>query len=182
MSGVVQGRAGDSVASGAWVANAGVAKAGARAERQTAAVLGHLANTRGYAVLHDLRMPLGHVKANIDHVVVTGTTVYLIDSKAWAPGFLWTVGDRSFRGLRPFAPAHSRTMVLARHAIETYLGRPLKAQPLVVVWWTGAAGRAWALRFPGARVVIGRAILDAIVDCGPADLATVTALSRLVRR
>lgn len=167
---------------GDWVANRGVARAGARAERKSAAVLDPLAAQRGYAVLHDLRIPLAGIRANIDHVVVTGRDVIVVDSKAWTAGFMWTVGSRSFRGLSRFTPAESRTVPMAQRALEAYLGRPLGATPIIMVWWGRGTPRTLLLSVPGARVVAAADVPSAIRDRGPADPQTVAALSALVRR
>lgn len=57
-------------------------EAGAAGERRTAAVLDEL-TAYGYVALHDLRWP-GRPRANIDHVLVGPSGVYMIDSKSWS--------------------------------------------------------------------------------------------------
>lgn len=54
---------------------------GAVGERRTASVLDELAPF-GYVTLHDLKWP-GRPRANIDHVLVGPSGVYVIDSKNW---------------------------------------------------------------------------------------------------
>lgn len=55
---------------------------GAEGERRTGAQLAGLEG-RGWAVLHDLHWP-GRPFANIDHIAVGPTGVYVIDSKNWS--------------------------------------------------------------------------------------------------
>jgi hypothetical protein len=66
---------------------------GARGERQTARLLDRLGRD-GYQVFHDLAMPGS--PANVDHLVVGPSGVFVIDSKLWtgsvqqsADGLLW---------------------------------------------------------------------------------------------
>jgi hypothetical protein len=54
---------------------------GAQGERQTARLLGRLARD-GYVVFHDLAVP-GNTRANVDHLVIGPTGVFVIDSKQW---------------------------------------------------------------------------------------------------
>lgn len=81
-----------------WARSAGAARVGAVGEIRTAQLLEPFTLTAdGPTVLHDLLIPgLGRLRANIDHVVVSGQTVLLVDSKVWAPGFVWTVFGRSW--------------------------------------------------------------------------------------
>jgi nuclease-like protein len=53
---------------------------GAKGERQTARLLDRLGRD-GYVIFHDLAMP--HSPANLDHLVVGPSGVFVIDSKAW---------------------------------------------------------------------------------------------------
>ena len=54
---------------------------GAEGERQTAAVLARL-EADGYRVLHDRRIPGS--RANIDHIVVGPTGVFVVETKSWS--------------------------------------------------------------------------------------------------
>lgn len=54
---------------------------GAEGERETAALLLELED-RGYRVLHDRRIP--GTRANIDHIVVGRTGVYVVETKSWS--------------------------------------------------------------------------------------------------
>lgn len=108
-------------------------EAGRRGERQTAALLRSMqSRDSAIHVFHDLKMP-GRSKANIDHVVVRGRTVIVVDSKLWAPGVYWSfLGPR--RGLRYFEPA-SRAAGIAKQvlALRSYLGSTARVKALVVI-------------------------------------------------
>jgi hypothetical protein len=67
---------------------------GAAGERHTAHLLQRLARD-GYVVFHDLAVP-GNTSANVDHLVIGPTGVFVIDSKQWtgsvhqgADGLVW---------------------------------------------------------------------------------------------
>lgn len=157
MTGTVHGRAGGSVSKGgAWAANDNALKAGAEGERRTAEVLQALA-VNGAAVFHDLRIPIPGIKANIDHVVVSGRDVLIIDSKLWGPGFYWTFGGKTRRGLKPFPAADKQTMVMISDGLRHYLAStPARVlAPIVAVWPSQPDGRqSFALASaPGAEIV-----------------------------
>lgn len=171
-----------------WAANADVARIGQTGELRTAEVLDEAARRHGVTVLHDLRIPIPGITANVDHAVVTGRRVLLIDAKVWQPGMYWTIGGRTFRGLRRFKPAEKKTMQMAARAFRTFLQkREIRADvlwPLIVVWpsRTGTFRRA-LLRVPGARVIPAGQLARAIARFAgrrPADQRIVDALSALV--
>lgn len=192
----VIGRAGTSLeGSPAWAANAAVARVGLAGERRTAEALGRGWRSRSGAgtptVLHDLNMPLRHLGGNIDHVVVSGTRVTLIDSKAWASGFYWTVSGRTRRGMRAFAFADKTLMSSARTAVEKYLSTTARdvagievVTPLIVVWAAGSGRLSLRLAAtPGAELVTGPRFRRSVARrCGAtaADPAIVEAMARLV--
>lgn len=122
-----------------WLADQSTAKVGAKGEQRTGRILNALASAPdGPTVLHDLRIPLPGVNANIDHIVVSGKRVTILDSKVWKPGFYWTLFGATRRGLERFAPADKQTMRMAREAVTAYLQkqglRPAVRTPLLVVW------------------------------------------------
>ncbi len=134
----IYGNAGGSLGNaGSWGGNVSASRAGARGEQLTAAVLNQLAKSvDGLAVLHDLRIPIPGVKANIDHAIVSGDRVLLLDSKLWRPGFYWTIAGRTRRGLQRFEPADKKTLPMAYQGIGKLLqntGARLP-RPLLVVW------------------------------------------------
>jgi len=182
-----------------WAANENVARMGQAGEVRMAAILDPLARPGGATVLHDLRIPIPGFTANIDHVVVSGRTVLLIDSKMWKPGFYWTVGGKTRRGWRRFAvtsrsgkpayPAETKTMSMAYDTITRYLhGRGINARiarPLVVVFSSSQRARldVWMLKFPGARAMTGDAFgrrARWLVGKRGADPVIVAALAELL--
>jgi hypothetical protein len=63
---------------------------GAQGERHTARLLRRLPRD-GYVVFHDLAVP-GNTSANVDHLVIGPTGVFVIDSKQWT-GSVYQSGD-----------------------------------------------------------------------------------------
>lgn len=175
-----------------WAANAQVAAAGARGEHRTARALNELASRPGGpTILHDVAIPIPGFTANIDHVLVAGRTVVLIDSKSWKPGFYWTWQRVSWRGRERFAPADRQTMRMARETIQRRLHARAEScsatvvLPLVLVWPSKGEQpvRLWALRTPGARTLPARAGLRWLSRRAlrrPADPSVVACLVPLV--
>ena len=149
--GRVVGRPGTSLAGGeSWAGGGTIGlRHGAIGEQSTAHVLDTLAGRSKITVLHDLRVPIPGLSINIDHVVVAGRTVLLIDSKRWRPGFYWTVNDRTRIGLVDAPHVDKKSVALAHKAFVSYLA---------------SRGRVslWAARFPGARLVHGRRLARAV--------------------
>lgn len=120
-----------------WAANADVARIGRAGELRTAQVLADLAaRPGGPTVLHDLTIPGS--RANIDHVVVSGRRVTLLDSKVWKPATYWRLAGRTFRGRERFPYADKQTMSMAVDRIVKHLSQAGCAVdvgvPLTVVW------------------------------------------------
>lgn len=170
-----------------WAVNDGAAKFGADAELKTAQLLNDIAMREdGPTVFHDLRIPIPNFNANLDHIVVSGTTLLIVDTKAWKAGFLWTFAGRTHRGLKRFVACDKQTVAMGHDTLVNYLARRNQtvrmAQPLVVVWPTGnAAPTTWAARFPGAKIV-SPGCLSRLVGRmhGPADPGLQQALTQLV--
>ena len=182
------GRAGGSLENATWAANAAVAAAGRRGEQATARVLDWHARN-GKAVMHDLRMPIPGMSLNIDHVVVAGNTVVLVDSKLWRPGFYWTWAGRTFRGLRRARHVDKQTMLMARESIGAYLDRHQLSAGIrcVVAAWPSSDHsplRLWAAATPGAELINASGLSDwieKVLPDEPADPAIKAALIALVR-
>lgn len=145
-----------------WAANAGVAEHGRRMELRTAQILNELAlRPGGPTVLHDLRIPIPGFKANIDHVIVSGSTVTILDTKGWKPGFYWTFGGKTRRGTERFLPAEKKTLPTAFTALTRFFDdRGISVQlatPTLIIWPSSdrAALNLWFLRSPGARAISG---------------------------
>jgi hypothetical protein len=118
---------------------------GARGERQTARLLDRLGRD-GYVVFHDLALP--DSPANLDHLVVGPSGVFIVDSKQWAgsvhqsaDGLIWHNHYRL-----------DRTLATLRWQAET-LGRLLgiPAAPLISIH--GAHVQGGGLHAQGVGVV-----------------------------
>lgn len=137
-------------------------EAGRMGEILTAKVLDQLClQPGGPTVIHDVRIPLKGINANIDHVLVAGDRILLIDSKCWKPGVYWTLFGQTRRGTQRFLPAEKKTMQMARQGIDGMLrgagARFQLATPLLVVWPSNHSGSFTPLHLqvPGARTVAG---------------------------
>ena len=167
-----------------------VARVGRQAELRTAQVLDGLATRpAGPTVLHDLAIPIPNISANIDHVVVSGRRVLIIDSKGWRPARYWSLGSMAFRGWRRFGHASGATPRMAVDGLTRYLkGRGVRARlvtPVVAVWPSSDRGQLSValLGMDGCRVVRGARLAPAVrrsVGLRPADPDIVDALRRLL--
>lgn len=160
----ILGQAGGGLNDAAWAVNADVARIGQAGEARTAALLNKFAAPEdGVTVLHDLRIPIPNFTANIDHVVVSGSTVYIIDAKVWKPARYWTLGSQTRRGFERFTPAEKQTMAMATDALGRYLTqrgvRHTLARPVVAIWpsSTRVPLKVSWLRIPGAKAMSGDA-------------------------
>lgn len=161
----ILGTAGGGLTGATWAANADVARIGQRGEERTAEILNKYAEpVDGVTVLHDVRIPIPNFTANIDHVVIAGRTVHLIDAKVWKPARYWTFRGTTRRGLEKFAPADKKTMVMAREAIDRFLAKEgltgyTFAPPLLAVWpsSTRAELKLGWLKVPGAHALTSEA-------------------------
>lgn len=115
-----------------WARNRAVARVGAAGEARTQRLLDELPGD--VAVLHDVRVPIPGWSINVDHVVVSGLEVWLIDSKSWRPGRYVTIWGRTWRGWRRFAHADGQTLTVAARRFSSMLpaGTVLHT-PVVVV-------------------------------------------------
>ncbi|MBV8980622.1 MAG: NERD domain-containing protein [Acidimicrobiia bacterium] len=127
--------------------------AGQRGEVATARLLGRtFAQDDDVYVFHDLVMPSlpsDHGRLNIDHVVVRGRRVVVLDSKCWRGGFYWTgPGRRSHRGIDSFRDADARTLGMAIDRLSPHLPIRARMKGLIVVWPSNDEARhhLWALR------------------------------------
>jgi len=149
---------------------------GAHGERQTARLLNRLGRD-GYVVLHDLAMPGS--PANVDHLVIGPSGVFLIDSKQWtgsvqqgADGLVWHNHYRL-----------DRTLATIRWQAETLgplLGIP--AAPLLCVH--GAHVQGGGLRAQGVAIVPATLLrsalgFDRVLSDADVELFAATAWSSL---
>ncbi|GAA4032867.1 hypothetical protein GCM10023063_15270 [Arthrobacter methylotrophus] len=183
MSNGIYGRAATGLQDTSWAVNENVARIGAKGEQKTEGLLNGFAKKA--AVLHDLRIPLPGFKANIDHAVVSGKSVLLIDSKMWKPGFYWSMlGYR--RGWEK-TPHIGKSQEYVSNAMNAFLqGTGAKVlTPRLVVWSSrdGQPLSTWMLNVPGAEVVNGLRIVPfmrSFVRGGSADPAIVRRLQELL--
>jgi Nuclease-related domain len=119
---------------------------GAAGERRTARLLDRLTRD-GYVVFHDLAVP-GNTGANVDHLVIGPTGVFVIDSKQWsgsvqqgADGLVWHNHyrlDRTLETIRWEAQQVSRVVgsraaaLLCVHGAHVH-GGGLHAQGVAIV-------------------------------------------------
>lgn len=161
MSGAVYGNAGGSLNDANWLQpkDKGAARVGASGEQRTARLLDAYAVPGGVTVLHDLRVPSSKYKANIDHVVVSGNRVFVIDSKVWKPARYWTLGGKTRRGLERFTPAEKQTMVVTQQALVAMFSSAgldvIVEEPILFVWSSSKRSKLSTrfLKVPGARVI-----------------------------
>lgn len=114
------------------------AEVGHSGEVRTAEVLDPFCRKYGPTVLHDLAVPIAGMEINIDHIVVSADRVWIIDTKSWKPGIIWTFHGRTRRGLHRFAPAETRTPEIAAKAVSGYLASHRVTHdmrtPILVIW------------------------------------------------
>jgi hypothetical protein len=149
---------------------------GAKGEQQTARLLGRL-GSEGYVVFHDLAMP--DSPANLDHLVVGPSGVFVIDSKQWtgqvhqsADGLIW---HNHYRLDRTLATIGWQAKTLGR-----LLGVPVA--PLVCVH--GAHIQHGGLRAQGVAIVpaalLRRALgYDQVLSDAEVELLAATVRMRL---
>jgi hypothetical protein len=128
-----------------------LAGAGLKGEVRTASVLRAIQNARPasqrFSVVHDFMAPTDKYKANVDHLVVAGNTVIIIDSKVWSPGKYVTLAGKTWvyrprktrsskaKGFEHFLPADKKTIPMLVSVMGDYLGsKPLIIHPTMVVW------------------------------------------------
>lgn len=134
--------------------------AGRRGERSTARWLTDTFRDDHIWCYHDLWVPGGRGRngetANIDHVLVTGNRVLVIDSKQWQPAFYWTVAGRTFRGLRRFEYGDKAGVALAVDRLAERLPHAT-VSGLTLVWPSSRTGslNLWLHRAGETRSYVG---------------------------
>lgn len=189
--GTVIGRAGGSVAGVTQFGQAG--KVGAVGEARTGRILDQLATREGGpTVIHDVRIPIPGFTANIDHVVVSGREITLIDSKVWRSGFYWTLGGTTRRGMELAPHCDKKTLPTGVNGIGRMLrnmGVTARFRRSVLVVWPGKDGISPNLMLyrPQSTVAIvagneQQALrrIARLTGSRPADPQVVSALSRIL--
>mgnify|MGYP002738587564 CR=1 FL=1 len=184
--GRVYGRAGGSASvGGSFESFSGAGKVGARGERRTGEVLNALASRPdGPTVFHDLVIP-GVPGPNVDHAVVAGKKVLLLDSKFYAPGFYWTFGGVTRRKFEAVPFADKATLPMAFDRFAPLLGRAKMLRPVMVVWPSRADEKMSLSLFrpQGARALAGERLESFISRrmFSPASSEVVALLQEFVR-
>lgn len=166
------------------------ASVGRDGEQRTARALNKYCKPGGPTVLHDLVLPMKGIQANIDHLVISGKEVRILDSKMWAPGFYWTFLGHTRRGFTRVDHADKQTMTMATTAINKWLSttstvRFTMKRPVLIIWpsSTRRGTRLGFYRPVGARAVSGKGLTlrhHRLVGTKPADQNLVGALLPLV--
>lgn len=180
----IYGRAATGLQDTSWAVNEAVARMGAKGEKKSEALLNRFGETA--AVMHDLRLPIPGFKANIDHIIVSGKRVLILDSKMWKPGFYWTFSGTNRRG-REKVPHTAKDQGYIQRAVISHLagtGAEVGVPKLAV--WPSREGQKlslWLLRVPGAGVIAGTALAGVVgkfIGRRPADDQIVKRLATLL--
>jgi hypothetical protein len=128
---------------------------GAQGERRTARLLDRLTRD-GYAVFHDLAVP-GKTSANVDHLAIGPTGVFVIDSKQWtgsvhqsADGLVWHNHHRL-----------DRTLETVRWEAQA-ISRPLGTRAAALLCVHGAHVHGGGLHAHGVAIVPAGGLRDAL--------------------
>ena len=128
---------------------------GAAGERRTARLLDRLTGD-GYIVFHDLAVP-GNTSANVDHLVIGPTGVFIIDSKQWtgsvhqgADGLIWHNHYRL-----------DRTLETVRWEAET-IGRMLGTRAAALLCIQGAHVQGGGVDAQGVTIVPAQLLRSAL--------------------
>ena len=150
---------------------------GAAGERHTARLLGRLTSD-GYVVFHDLVVP-GNTRANVDHLVIGPTGVFVIDSKQWtgsvrqgADGLVWHNHYRL-----------DRTLETVRWEAET-VGRLLGTRTAALLCVHGAHVQGGGVDAQGVAIVPAHLLrsalgYDRVLSDADVDLLATTAWTSL---
>jgi Nuclease-related domain len=129
---------------------------GARGERRTARLLDRLTRD-GYVVLHDLAVPGSD--ANVDHLVIGPTGLFVIDSKQWTGSVHQSVDGLVWHNHYPL----DRTLETVRWEAET-LGRLLGTRVAALLCVHGAHVQGGGLHAQGVAIVPAIRLREALGD------------------
>lgn len=184
------GHAGVGLEDTSWAVNDAVARVGRDGELRTEELLSKLAGRRdGATVIHDLTIPIPGFKANIDHAVISGRKIVLIDTKVWKPGRYWTFGGKTRRGREKVPHVDKTNPQMGFDTISRFLKNRgiafTMTTPLIAVWSSSKRTpvQLFWLRIPGAATIRAEKLLRKVnrsVGSRPADPAIVAALAELV--
>lgn len=166
-----------------------VAEIGRSGEVRTARVLNGVARVGGPTVLHDLDIRWQKYHFNVDHVVVSGRKVWILDTKVWKAGVYWTLSGHTRRGFSLVPHTDKKTMEMAVNYLRGYLrntGVQCQIQKPIIIIWPGSDGAKCGVRFyrPVSATAISAArfatIAPRMFGRAPADEAIVSRLACLV--
>lgn len=189
LPGAVYGAPAASLEDAAWTQRT-AARIGAGGELRTAHVLDALAaRPGGVTVLHDLDIPLPGFAANIDHAVISGRQVTIVDSKVWRAGIYRTRDGVTTRSGKPAPFADKKTLRAGldgfRRLLRSRGCEDVTLRAVLVAW----SASCWPVIFhqyqptggvpvPGWRFRLSPAVW---VGSGAADAQVVQALLPVVR-
>lgn len=120
VSGAVIGVPGGSLGQATQFGDAG--QIGMSGETRSGRLLAALASRPGGpTVIHDVRIPIPGFSANIDHIVISGRDLTLLDTKVWRDGFYWTLGGKTRRGMEAVPHLDKKTLLTGVDAIRRAL-------------------------------------------------------------
>lgn len=134
------------------VFDAGNLKAGVRGEKSTAELLRMISDIPGTNVFHGLRFP-GSANADVDHAVVNGNTVFLIDSKQYRPGVYQWDFDGSDDILTGDGRTYENHMAIAAAGYQAILGNHVNIVPVVMIHGNGVIIGAYPSVSKGVRLM-----------------------------
>jgi hypothetical protein len=129
---------------------------GAHGERRTARLLDRLMRD-GYVVLHDLAVPGS--PANLDHLVIGPSGVFVIDSKQWTGSIHQGIDGLVWRNYYRL----DRTLDIVRWEAET-VGRVLGTRAAALVCVHGAHVQGGGLHAQGVAIVPAHLLRGALGD------------------
>lgn len=107
-------------------------KSGLWGEKETGKMFKESFKREDVHIFHDLTVP--NLKfANIDHLIVRGKTIFVVDSKNWSPGIYWNIGDSGFRGFKKFDPL-TKKHVQAANAYFTKEFSEFEVKSVIIAW------------------------------------------------
>jgi hypothetical protein len=130
---------------------------GAEGERHTARLLDRLTGD-GYVVFHDLAVP-GDTSANVDHLVIGPTGVFVIDSKQWSGSVHQSADGLAWHNHYPL----DRTLERVRWEAEA-VGRQLGTHTTPLVCVHGAHLQGGGLHAQGVAIVPAHLLRSALGD------------------
>jgi hypothetical protein len=107
--------------------------AGARGETATAKILDLLLEIPGTTVLHGLKFP-GSANADVDHAIVNGRVVILVDSKQFRAGqYAWAEGEGTVIENTKTGTRYANHMASARRGYRSILGSRAEVYAIVLM-------------------------------------------------